>query len=167
MGYCGPDVRWPLQLLPVVTAVAGVECQGRPTHTPNWLNSPTKYSSPLWWSACNGHTDVLAALIASGAPLGRIADEALLIAAENGHGDVVAALIAQGVDKNGRDRERRAPAVIAAINGRTHVIKVLISNGANVSGAYHLARGMRHDAIVNVIDAHRASVDAGVQARFQ
>merc|ERR1711988_389182 len=46
--YCGPDVRWPLQLLPVVTAVAGVECQGRPTHTPNWLNSPTKYSSPLW-----------------------------------------------------------------------------------------------------------------------
>ena len=57
----------------------------------------------------------------------------LSCAARNGHSDVVALLIAKGADVNTKDAWHRTPLYHAAAAGATEVVRLLLSKGANVN----------------------------------
>lgn len=119
--------------------------------------------SLLYIAACQGHLDVVKALIAAGANLNQQADKgisSLFIAAQQGHLDVVNALIAAGADVFLNREDGCSPLVMAVQMGHIEVVKLLIAAGADVSLALtDILSSIDSDKLNDIFQVFKENID--------
>ena len=106
----------------------------------------------------NGHTDIVKALLVSGAEPEKT-PVALLEAASRGYLAIVKELLAYGADPNKPDRKGYTALYTAARRGRTDVVNALLANGAKPGKSPDVlveAASRGHLAIVEALMAHGA-----------
>jgi ankyrin repeat protein len=84
--------------------------------------------TPLMYAAGRGHTEIVQALIASGAAVNArdmAGHTALMFAANNGQPETVKALVAAGADAFARNRNGQTALAYAAVNGHREVADFL------------------------------------------
>lgn len=94
------------------------------------------YATPLYWSACQGHTNVCEILIQAGSDVNsRVTwgSTPLHAAADRGHKNVIEVLIDSGADVNAQNKRGDTALHIAAYRGHSDVIMTLLTARADVS----------------------------------
>ncbi len=117
----------------------------------NWLSSssPTIVNqtdnlgkSPLWYSAANGHLNIVQCLLKRGAKVGSRDENGLTPlswASYHGHSDIVALLLKNAARQDSkshhlemRDRYSQTPLLKAPKDGDDAIVKLLLDNGAKI-----------------------------------
>ena len=90
---------------------------------------------------------------------------ALAIASRKGHKEIVELLLKEGAEPNKRDKYGTTPLHYAALYGRMAIVETLLHSEADVDAdvaavidkctPYDLAKLMRHQAIMDLLEAHR------------
>ena len=90
---------------------------------------------------------------------------ALAIASRKGHKEIVELLLKKGAEPNIRDKYGTTPLHYAALYGHMAIVETLLHSGADVVAdvtevidkctPYDLAKLMRHQAIMDLLEAHR------------
>ena len=100
---------------------------------------------------------------------------ALAIASRKGHKEIVELLLKKGAEPNIRDKHGTTPLHYAALYGHMAIVETLLHSGADVDAdvtavidkctPYDLAKLMRHQAIMDLLEAHRRDkVEQAAQA---
>jgi ankyrin repeat protein len=140
-------------------------------------NGDEEGCTPLHFAALNGHLDVVALLLASGAEVNatnRTGWTPLHVAAEMGWPDVAALLLTNHAEVNARDKDRDTPLHVAAETagmvasmGRKDVAGLLVANGAKVDATnsagetpLHVAAARGSRGVAALLLANHADVNA-------
>ena len=94
--------------------------------------------SPLMWSASEGHSSVVTALITAGAVIDATTprgETALMMGSFNGQTDAVGLLLGAGADPALRDLDRENALMRAATSGHVPVVDLLLGGGAPIDDA--------------------------------
>lgn len=126
-------------------------------------------NTALMWSAWEGHTSHVQALIQAGAQVDLQENDgntALLKASYNGKDDAVKALLDSGADVDKMNFYKMSPLMMASMVGHTHIVRTLLDAGAKVNArdqggvsALHKASWMGFDETVKVLIDSGADVN--------
>jgi len=92
--------------------------------------------TPLMWSCCRGHQDIVKLLLDNDASLkyfGENGETALMKAVEAGNMEIVKMLIGKGANVNDKDNTGLTPLMRASRNDNKEIVEMLLSNGADLN----------------------------------
>jgi ankyrin repeat protein len=106
-------------------------------------------STPLYWSATEGHIDAVCVLLAASADPTAHYHGALMSSAANGHAHIVRELIEAGADVDARDN---TAVITSAKRGHIEVVRVLLEYGATAdNNALIFASQYSHAKIIRLL----------------
>ena len=92
--------------------------------------------TPLMWSCCRGHQDIVKLLLDNDASLkyfGENGETSLMKAVEAGNKEIVKMLIDKGANVNDKDNTGLTPLMRASRNDNKEIVEMLLSNGADLN----------------------------------